>query len=95
MRTASARLHAIVSGRVQGVNFRYYTQQRANQLRLSGWVANRDDGTVEVAAEGPRPALDELLAFLQVGPSLAAVEHVQVEWETPAGETGGFRTRYV
>ena len=72
------RLHAIVHGRVQGVNFRYYTQQRAMDLGLDGTVANRADGTVEVFAEGPRSALDALLQFLREGPSLAEVDQVDI-----------------
>ena len=84
MTATSARLHAIVRGRVQGVSFRFYTQRQADALGLTGWVANRFDGDVEVMAEGPRPALDQLLAFLYRGPSMAHVEDVQFEY-LPAG----------
>lgn len=88
------RLHAIVHGRVQGVYFRHNTQLRANELELSGWVANRADGTVEVVAEGPQSALDALLAFLHSGPPAARVSHVAADWAAPTGEFSGFRTRY-
>lgn len=91
----NTRLHAVVFGIVQGVNFRYYTQQRANLLGLSGWVANRHDGSVEVVAEGPREMVEDLLAFLNTGPSSARVDRVDTRWEKPTGETGGFRTRYL
>lgn len=88
------RLHAIVHGIVQGVNFRYYTRLRAEALGLSGWVANRSDGTVEVVAEGPRAAVEALLDFLHKGPPAARVDYVETYWERPTGEFRGFRIRY-
>jgi acylphosphatase len=93
--TTQARLHAIVHGRVQGVSFRYYTIQAANRLGLTGWVANRWDGTVETVAEGPRHALDELLAFLHRGPPSAWVERVDTNWQAPTGEFKDFKVRFV
>lgn len=74
------RFHAVVSGRVQGVCFRYYTRQTAQRLELGGWVRNRDDGTVQVLAEGERERLEQLLEFLQVGPEGARVERVETDW---------------
>jgi len=91
----ASRLHAVVQGRVQGVNFRYYTQLRADELGLDGWVSNRADGSVEVVAEGPSRALAELLAFLQTGPSMARVDDVDIHWEKSTGEFSGFRVRYL
>jgi acylphosphatase len=88
METSPVGLHAKVYGRVQGVNFRYYTLQRAQRLRLTGWVRNQPDGSVEVRAEGPRTAVEELLAFLHQGPPHAQVERVEAEW-LPA--SGAFR----
>ena len=67
----NARLHAFVEGRVQGVNFRYNTTRTAEKLGLTGWVANRRDGRVEAVAEGPKDALEKLLAFLHEGRMLA------------------------
>ena len=89
-----ARLHAIVHGRVQGVNFRYYTQRRARELGLGGYVRNLWDGTVEAVAEGPRAALEELLAFLRVGPRAAFVTQVEATWPAPTGEFRSFEVRY-
>ena len=94
MADTHARLHAIVSGIVQGVNFRYYTQERARQLRLTGWVRNLADGTVEVIAEGPRPALEKLLEFLRRGPPTAAVTAMQTEWSQASGEFTSFELRW-
>lgn len=91
---AEARLHANVHGRVQGVNFRYYTQRRAIELGLTGYVRNLWDGTVEVVAEGPRPILEELLAFLRVGPRSAFVTQVDIQWSAPTGQFSRFEVRY-
>lgn len=75
----SKAIRATVRGRVQGVFFRRSTVGRAHELGLLGWVRNEDDGTVVVHAEGPAAAVDELLAFLRVGPPGARVEAVDVE----------------
>jgi acylphosphatase len=88
------RLSAHVYGYVQGVSFRYYARQRAQKLGLRGYVRNCADGSVEVVAEGPRRALDELQAWLQRGPSMAEVDHVDVTWEDTTGEWASFEVRY-
>ena len=89
-----SRLHAIVHGRVQGVSFRYYTQKRAQELGLTGYVRNVWDGTVEVVAEGERAETEGLLAFLRVGPRAAFVTAVDVRWPLPTGEFSRFEVRY-
>lgn len=88
------RLEAIVHGRVQGVNFRYFTLRRANELGLVGYVRNRWDGTVEVVAEGEEEKLKKLLAFLKVGPSAAWVREVEVHWREPSHQFTRFEVRY-
>jgi acylphosphatase len=93
--TPQARVHAFVHGYVQGVNFRYYTTRTARGLGLSGWVANRRDGTVETIAEGQRSDLDQFLDFLHRGSPSASVQRVDVEWESPTGKFRGFRVRYL
>ena len=93
--TTQARLHAVVHGHVQGVSFRYYTIQAANRLGLTGWVANRWDGTVETVAEGPREKLDQFLTFLHRGPPSAWVECVDTNWQAPTGELKDFKVRFV
>ena len=90
-----ARLHAVVRGRVQGVNFRYYTLRTGERLGLTGWVANRWDGTVEVVAEGSREKLGDLLSFLQRGSPSALVQKVDVDWQPGTGEFEDFRGRFV
>lgn len=91
---AEARLRAVVHGRVQGVSFRHYTQLKATSLGLSGYVRNERDRTVRVVAEGPRPAVDELLSFLRVGPRAAFVTQVDADWSVPQGFLDRFEVRY-
>lgn len=67
-----------VQGRVQGVGFRYSTQQQARRLGVNGWVKNERDGTVTVVAEGPKAAVDEMVRWLQEGPGFANVANVSV-----------------
>lgn len=94
MDTTPTRLHAIVSGQVQGVNFRYATLHEAQRLNLTGWVKNLPNGSVEVVAEGPRPTLERLLEFLHRGPRSAIVASVQVEWQAATGEYQRFDVRF-
>ena len=93
--TPQARVHAVIHGYVQGVNFRYYATLTARRLGVSGWVANRRDGSVETIAEGRRSDMDEFLDFLHRGSPSASVQGVDVEWESPTGEFSGFRVRYL
>lgn len=88
------QFHAIVHGRVQGVSFRYYTVQKAQQLALTGWVRNRSDGTVETVAVGLRPVLETFLAWLHHGPSGAQVSQVEVDWSETAEVFTAFEVRY-
>ncbi|HET8569541.1 MAG TPA: acylphosphatase [Candidatus Limnocylindria bacterium] len=69
--------HWVVRGRVQGVNFRAATRDRARTLGLECQVWNRDDGGVECVAEGDESRLEQLERFLHRGPSLAEVESVE------------------
>jgi len=85
-----ARAHLLVTGRVQGVWFRGATQAEAERLGVHGWVRNRADGSVEAEVEGPREAVDELVAWAQRGPSAARVARVTVQWIAPTGERSGF-----
>ena len=84
-----------VRGRVQGVYFRASTAERAIALSLRGRAENLQDGSVLVLAAGSRAALAELVAWLQVGPTMARVDRVDVEDIDPATEEwpDGFRQR--
>jgi len=88
------RLHAVVYGRVQGVNFRAATQRAAAQHQITGWVRNRSDDSVETIAEGPLPALEAFERFLHIGPAAAWVERVDVRYSAATGEFRSFSVRY-
>lgn len=81
-----------VRGDVQGVGFRFFVQNKANALGLSGWVRNLDDGRVEVYAIGPAERLSDLAAALHVGPRMADVRSVE-EREEAVESVSGFRVR--
>jgi acylphosphatase len=87
------RLSARITGRVQGVGFRNFTQMRARQLELTGWVRNEQDGSVRLEAEGPRGALEELLDAVHEGPRMARVNEVSADWEEATNEFDTFRVR--
>jgi acylphosphatase len=87
------RLHASIEGRVQGVGYRYFVVDEAQALGLNGWVRNRWDETVEVVAEGPRPALETLLNALQRGPVQAQVTQIKVDWQPAQGNFNDFNIR--
>jgi acylphosphatase len=90
----TSALRALVRGRVQGVGFRYFAQEQAAALGLSGYARNLSNGaTVEVVAEGPLSRLEALLAQLRKGPPLARIERVDVSWAAPTGEYNGFGVR--
>lgn len=69
--------HLIISGRVQGVGFRYYTYKNARELRIKGWVQNLHDGTVEVVLTGPPENVEKMQARLEEGPPSARVQQVE------------------
>lgn len=74
------RLRLIISGDVVGVGFRSWVQRCASQMRLTGWVKNREDRTVELVAEGERDALEKFLTACKKGPDVSWVEHVDITW---------------
>jgi len=81
---------ARVTGRVQGVGFRYSAVREALRLGLRGWVRNAGDGSVEVEAEGASPALEDFLAWLRRGPPGAYVVDVEVHPVPPNSTRGEF-----
>jgi acylphosphatase len=81
-------VHLTISGRVQGVGFRYATRRRAQSHGVHGWVRNNVDGTVEAVFEGEPEHVDALVAWCRRGPSGARVDDVRVELEAPSGERG-------
>ncbi|MFN6992055.1 MAG: acylphosphatase [Fervidobacterium sp.] len=84
------RIHVFVSGRVQGVNFRWNTKKFAEKLNITGFARNLDDGRVEVIAEGEDESIGKLINYLKKGPVLSKVEHLDVKEEKYKGEFAGF-----
>jgi len=82
------RRYVLVRGRVQGVGYRWFVRGLAEKLRLTGWVRNRDDGTVEAEAEGEAQALDEFVRRLVDGNPAARVEGVESQTAAPQGGRG-------
>lgn len=77
----------IITGRVQGVSFRYFTQRAAQALELDGWVRNLADGSVEARVRGPRNRVEELRRQIEQGPRMARVDGVAEESVDP-GDAG-------
>jgi acylphosphatase len=89
-----ASLQATVRGRVQGVFFRAFVEELAEQLNLTGYVRNRPGGVVEVTAEGERPKLEKLVERLKTGPPAAKVKDVITNWAEYSGNFLDFKVRY-
>jgi acylphosphatase len=88
------RLHAVITGRVQGVFFRDFVRTQARRLHLTGWARNNPDNSVEVVAEGEDVALRHLELLLEKGPSGARVEDVKATYTAPTGEFSEFTIRH-
>ena len=71
------QLHVVVRGRVQGVGFRWFVRETARKLELAGWVMNRADGGVEVAADGESSRIQSLCAALRAGPRGSVVADLE------------------
>lgn len=82
-----------ISGRVQGVGFRYFTQEVGVREGLDGWVCNLPDGRVEVTAEGESESLDRFERLIRRGPRGARVDTVEVLEDVPGHRGPGFRVR--
>ncbi len=88
------QLRAKVYGLVQGVGFRAFTIREARRLGLTGWVKNLPDGTVEVLAQGPQSALENLVYALKRGPTTAKVQKVQTYFEDTEATLADFSIRW-
>ncbi len=94
MEMENARAHVIVQGMVQGVFFRFQTQEMAKRLDLKGWVKNREDGSVEAVFEGDRRKVAQIIEWCHRGPSGARVTGVHRTWEDYRGEFDDFSIGY-
>jgi acylphosphatase len=87
---AMVRAELNVTGRVQGVWFRQSTKNTAEQYGITGWCRNNLDGSVEVVFEGEEIAVKAAINWCKVGPELARVDNLQIEWESATGEFSRF-----
>lgn len=88
------RARLLVSGRVQGVGFRWSTVDQARRLGVRGWVRNRPDGRVEAEVEGERRDVEALVAWCRRGPPAAEVDDVEVGFAPHVGDLDGFSARH-
>ncbi len=90
---SQARAMICFKGRVQGVWFRAYTKQQADQHKVCGWVRNRLDGSVEALFEGVESDVKTVIAACQNGPPSARVEETELSWQQATGEFSQFDIR--
>ena len=83
--------HLAISGRVQGVGYRFYMQRKARELGLTGWVRNRHDGSVEAMIQGSPEGVEAMTAWARRGPPSAAVTDVRIA--EGSGDYAGFEAR--
>ncbi len=86
-------LHCLVSGKVQGVNFRAWTKDQADNLGIKGWVRNLHDGRVEILAQGNEEDLNKLKGRIAQGSTFSRVEDVQCKWVDYEKEYDRFELR--
>ena len=91
---AVAAVRVAVTGRVQGVGFRYATLQEAQRRGLTGWVRNLADGRVEVLAQGSAAMVEDLISWLETGPRFAAVVGIDVLPMEPDDDLSTFSVRF-
>ncbi|MGD0274885.1 MAG: acylphosphatase [Syntrophales bacterium] len=91
---SNKRVHVVISGRVQGVNFRYATEQKAQSLGLTGWVRNLHDGRVEAIFEGQANAVDAMVEWCRTGPPIARVTGIEKSEEPYMGQFDDFRITF-
>ncbi len=87
-------LHAIVSGRVQGVYFREYTRQVAEKNGVRGWVRNNNNGTVEALFTGPKERIEHIKKWLQHGSPLSSVQNVDCSYSKEVIKFPNFQINY-
>ncbi len=90
-----SRLHIWLTGRVQGVGFRAFVTQQAQDFAITGWVRNVGYDQVEVVAEGERNELERFLQRVQIGPRVSLVNDVRIDWSPSQGEFRRFKLRWI
>jgi acylphosphatase len=87
------RVRILIEGRLQGMNFRYYTQQQAQKLGLAGFVRNLSDGRIEIDAQGDDESVEQMLAWCQDGPQSAHLKSILFRYDEPSEHLTGFTVR--
>ncbi len=90
-----ARAHLFIEGKVQGVFYRAFTRELAQNLGLKGWVRNLRDGRVEALFEGEKDAIERAIKECFVGPPGAKVTNIDIRWETYKGDQEDFFIKYI
>lgn len=90
----NARARLLITGRVQGVAFRWETQRAAARCGVTGWVRNLPDGRVEAVVEGPRQQVNQLVDWCRRGPPAARVDALDIQWEENRGEFNNFEITF-
>ena len=83
-----------ITGRVQGVGFRYFTQKKANELHIKGWVKNTPDGRVEVVAQGDETDVNTFIDYLKMGPPMARVDNLSKYKTADLTDFNNFSVKY-
>lgn len=83
-----------ISGRVQGVGFRFFVQQKARELGIKGWVKNMGDGSVLVMAQGEKTDMETFIDYLSRGPALARVDNIEKSKTDFSSEFSDFGVKY-
>ena len=91
---SKARAHVFISGRVQGVFFRAYTQEAARARNIRGWVMNTRDRRVEAVLEGEKEQVEDMIKWCRQGSPMSQVTRVDVDWQEYTGEFGDFSVKY-
>ena len=79
-----------ITGKVQGVGFRYFVLRQAQELGITGWVSNKPNGDVEALAQGEKADLEQFIAKVKEGPSFSRVDNVNLEWMNKGEQYFGF-----
>ena len=90
----NARVHVIISGKVQGVWFRASTKQKADELGITGWVKNTSDGNVEALFEGLDNHVGEIVDWCKTGPPFAQVKNIRIIRLDPKKDFNDFSIKH-
>ena len=92
--SADVKAHLRITGRVQGVEYRYFAYNTANQLGLRGYVRNLWNGEVEAVVKGPRNLIERMIQYLRQGPAMARVDDIDITWADATGKFRNFGIRH-